>query len=248
MPRKVRRIDSPAEMPAVGFVFPEPERIPALTEAQSEALTVPDKARAIVVRDQETLDVAKNFLHSIDALRTQIDNTFDPQIAQAYKLHKSLIREKKKFTDPLDVAKRIMGLKVAEFIDEQMRIRWEAGRKRIEAEAKAREIAEKAVAKAEKFEADGKEHAAERIVNEAHDKVIEILGVTPDVPEEIDTSGIALRETWKFSIVNEALIPREYLIPDEKKIGRIVRALKGATDIPGIRVWSEKNTATRAEE
>ena len=58
-------------------------------------------------------------------------------------------------------------------------------------------------------------------------------------------AGLTVREDWKFSIVDAALIPREYLIPDEKKIGRIVRAMKDATNIPGVRVYAEKGIATR---
>jgi len=35
------------------------------------------------------------------------------------------------------------------------------------------------------------------------------------------------------------LIPREYLIPDEVKIGGVVRATKGSIQIPGIEIYSE---------
>jgi hypothetical protein len=67
----------------------------------------------------------------------------------------------------------------------------------------------------------------------------------PIVPEAPRASGLSLTETWKFSIVDASLIPREYLVPDEIKIGRIVRAMKGETKIPGVRIYSEKSVSSR---
>ena len=42
-------------------------------------------------------------------------------------------------------------------------------------------------------------------------------------------------------VVDEALIPRDYLMPDEVKIGKVVRATAGSLQIPGIRVFSYKS-------
>lgn len=58
--------------------------------------------------------------------------------------------------------------------------------------------------------------------------------------------GLTTRENWDFEIVNEAEIPREYLIPDVTKIRGVVKKLKGNTNIPGIRVFkTEKIVKTR---
>lgn len=236
-------------MSAPEMTFPENEPL-ALTvmpkEARTQALAIPDQARAIVVRDQATLDAANEFLHVIDALQGKINDSFNPQISQAHKLHKSLLAEKARLSDPLESAKRLVSHKASDFIDEQERARKEAERKRLEAEEKARVIADKAVEKADKLGVSGKDKAAALVVNEAHEKVNEILGAAPEVPDKLDTSGLSIREDWKFSIVDASLIPREWLIPDEKKIGRIVRACKEQTDIPGIRVYCEKGVATRS--
>lgn len=224
----------------------EPETAMILMpETRNQALAVPDQARALVVRDQETLDVAKGLLCAIDELKARVDESFDPHIAQAHKLHKSLLAEKKKFADPLDSAKMVVSRKAADYIAEQERIRNEAERKRLAVEAQAREIADKAVSKAEKLGASGKEEAAAATVNGAYEKVQSIMEAAPEIPEELDTKGLTVREDWKFSIVDAALVPREYLIPDEKKIGRIVRAMKDQTNIPGVRVYAESGVATR---
>lgn len=47
-------------------------------------------------------------------------------------------------------------------------------------------------------------------------------------------------ECWKFTIIDEKLITREWLTPDEKKIGEWVRTMKGETKIPGVEVFCER--------
>lgn len=52
-------------------------------------------------------------------------------------------------------------------------------------------------------------------------------------------AGVATRKLWKFEIVDVSLIPREYLIPDEKKIGELARTLQGKAALPGVRFFDE---------
>lgn len=46
----------------------------------------------------------------------------------------------------------------------------------------------------------------------------------------------SVRVDWVAEVVDERLIPREYLVVDEARIQRVVRALKGQVTIPGVRV------------
>lgn len=59
--------------------------------------------------------------------------------------------------------------------------------------------------------------------------------------------GISKRTIWRFEITDEAALPREYLVPDEKRIGQVVRALKQDTKIPGVRVFAETIVAVSSE-
>lgn len=49
-----------------------------------------------------------------------------------------------------------------------------------------------------------------------------------------------------FEIKDMDAIPSEYLKIDKQKIGQVVRALKGATNIPGVEVYSEDVVSGRA--
>jgi Rad3-related DNA helicase len=52
-------------------------------------------------------------------------------------------------------------------------------------------------------------------------------------------AGTQTRTVWKFEIVDEAALPRAFMIADEKRIGEIVRQEKDQTNIPGVRVFAE---------
>lgn len=53
-----------------------------------------------------------------------------------------------------------------------------------------------------------------------------------------DLGRSTVRKVPKFEVIEPSLVPREYLMPDEKKIGAMVRA-RLATSIPGVKIWEE---------
>ena len=60
----------------------------------------------------------------------------------------------------------------------------------------------------------------------------------------LKVQGESTREVWKFEVTDPTLVPRPYLVVDESAIRKVVQALKGGTDIPGVRVYSEKQLAS----
>lgn len=58
--------------------------------------------------------------------------------------------------------------------------------------------------------------------------------------------GITVAETWEGEVIDAALIPREYLIPDMKKLKDITKVLKEATVIPGWKAKSAKTISVRS--
>lgn len=61
------------------------------------------------------------------------------------------------------------------------------------------------------------------------------------VPVEsyVPVKGIHTRETWFARVVNEALVPREHMIPDNAKLDRLAKAIKGPSNIPGVEFYAE---------
>lgn len=163
---------------------------------------------------------------------------------------------RKTMTKPLDAAKKAImdffrtpetklqqaesGIKRAmiAYSEEQDRIRREEQRKADEA---ARKEQEKLQAQAAKAAASGKVEKAVELETRAATVVAPIINREPP-----KVAGINMREAWKFEVIDERAVPREFLMVDESKIRKFVSNMKGDTQIAGVRVWSEKNLASGA--
>jgi hypothetical protein len=213
-------------------------------ELEKRVLSLPVRAAEIQVKDQATLSIANEFLLGIKALQKEIDSTFDPIIQAAHEAHKKALTQKKKFEDPLDQAERMVKPKIGAYLQEQDRIRREAEEAARRAEWERQRVEKEALEKAMKAEAEGKAKEAEKIIEKA--AKAEILVPPPlIIPERQQTQGISMREVWRFEITDPKLLPREYLTPDLVRIGKVVQACKGETNIAGVRVFSEKIIAAR---
>lgn len=110
------------------------------------------------------------------------------------------------------------------------------------AELRKRAQEEQDKAKKAKLKAD-----AEAASAKSKDALEEAAQVHVDVPvvvsETPEVSGIVSKTTWTYEIVDETLIPRTFLMVDEKKLSGVARATKGTLDVPGVRFFPEKGIA-----
>ena len=138
----------------------------------------------------------------------------------------------KKPIDILEQIKRNISLCMSAFQSEQQRkARAEEERLRKLAEVEARELERRA----------GKvksEEKREQLLQQAE----ETKNITPVVAVEVPkVQGVATRTSWKYEIIDEKLIPRNFLKVDEVKLGQVVRATKGTLQIPGVKIYSEES-------
>lgn len=64
--------------------------------------------------------------------------------------------------------------------------------------------------------------------------------------EKPRVQGIKTITRWKYRVIDGALIPREYLIPNEKMLADIAISAKGTIKIPGVEFYSESTVASIA--
>ena len=180
------------------------------------------------------------------------------------------------FRGPLGVleqAEEIYKRKLADYRDEQERLRLEEQRKaeekarhereRIaeqarEAERRAREKAEADRAAAAEAEAAGRAAEAEKLrarADKAEERGAERVAqltersesvVAPTIEREAPkVKGIKTRYVWKWKLVDRAKVNPLYLCPDQEKIDKTVTALKGDAPsvVGGISVWPETGIA-----
>jgi vacuolar-type H+-ATPase subunit I/STV1 len=203
-------------------------------EVETKALSIVDKAKLIKVTDAPSYLFAGDLWKVIDATIKEVKATFDPIVEAAHKAHKEATTKRASFLDPLENAKKGVKSLMSAYDAEQDRIRL-AEQKRLEEEQRKREEEER-LALAVELEQSGEKEQAEAVLETPVPVVPVILQkATPKLE-----GGPVYRTVWKFRIVDLNLIPRQYLIPDEVKIGGVVRALKGDCNIPGVEVYQER--------
>ena len=210
------------------------EEIKKVEEVETKALSIVDQAKTVKVTNPETYTAAGQIWKAIKDMMKEVSDTFDPLIEAAHLSHKKALEKKAKFYQPLDLASRSVKKLMSDYDTEQERIR-KAEEDRLQkiAQKQAEDRRLEEALAAEK--AGRKEEAAAIIETPVTIAPVVIAKVTPKME-----GGPVYRTIWKFRIMNAALIPREYLIPDEVKIGGVVRSLKAAVSIPGVEVYEER--------
>jgi len=179
---------------------------------------------------------AMNFAKSIKLLVKEVEDTFDPVVSKAHSTWKEAIAQKNKHLEPLNQALALLDGKGKTFRREQELIR-------LEAERKARELAQKEADRLAKQAAKAAESGKEAKAEELQQRAEELKASTPIVESKVSKiAGIPIRTNYKFKMIDEKLIPREYLTPDTVKIGQVVRATKGTLSIPGIEIYTEDSS------
>jgi hypothetical protein len=203
-------------------------------EAKAKAPTIVEEARGKTITTQEDLEAVVFFIQEMKRFEKAVDDQSDTGIKKAYDLHRQLIADKKKLKDPFTEAIKIVTPKVNAYNKEQERIR------KAEQDLLQKIERERAESEAEKTRKEA-EFLADILGEEAPEQEPVIVREVY-IPPTPKVAGSYQVEIWDYEIIDPLLIPEEYKIIDEKKIGGVVRALKGLTNIPGVKVSMRKDT------
>jgi hypothetical protein len=186
-----------------------------------DVATVDDMQHAVAVRKELGAEIERR------------KEFFAPFKLMAHRLHRALCDRENAVLEPLqrlDNAYRDALSKYRAREDAERRAR---ERQLADEQRRIREAA--AVAEAAELERTGEVKAADAVLAEA------LTAPTATVVEPDPTVGVVSfvrRYKWRYVGDDPAralkLLPREYLTPDEKKIGAYARAMKGTGTIPGI--------------
>lgn len=217
-----------------------------------------------IVRDDEHRDAALAFNRRVKTMRGLVGELYDEPIDKAHKLHKMLCEKRNALDGPLADADKAVRRSLGTYEDNKRAV-IEAARRaeeakqreevaRLERERQAeinrlRKIAEdKRLAEAAALEAAGKKAQAEALVAAPVYVVVPSVAPPPIVnrtPIYEAPKGTSTRVNWKHRIIDVDLIPREWMIPNDVKIGAHVRANHESHGIPGVDAYSEANAIQR---
>ena len=199
-------------------------------EIEKELIKVEINAIALQVTDNETYAQAGTLLIGYKELGKTIKNYFKPLKENTHKAWEVICDREKEELNKLQPGIQHLNKQMVTYNIEQEQIRKaEEDRLRDEAEKAERERRLGLVLKA--VEA-GEEEEAKAILEEPGFIPPPIVEKT--VPKQV---GLAMVTMWEAEIIDESIIPREYLItkPNIAKINYVVRALKDKTNISGIK-------------
>lgn len=205
---------------------------------ERQALAVVERARALTVTTQGGCERAADIIREIKSRKARWLEVIEPLVKSAAENHKRTVALRDSLAKPLDEAERMVKARVGGFLAEHERQRREA-EAAAQAEAQRQAEAEQA-AEAEALEAAGQHEAAAAVALAPVEAPVVIAAPIAK------PAGLSTVTTWHFVVDNPLVVPREYLAVDEKKIGAVVRALKGAAKIPGVRVYSTEDVRSRA--
>ena len=244
----------------MSLVTSRPEDLSRDGEAMIQA------ARNLVVRDDASYTEAGERRRLVKAYLQRVADLFDPIDRAQIEARRVTISQRKWVEQYALEADEIYKRGRLGYEDALHLARLEAEqlaaieRERVEAEARA--VAEveterlrtaeedRRLAAATAAEARGDHESAERIIAApiVVPTVAPAIAFTPptasNAPPRVE--GIASRMDWDYEVVDAALLPREYLVVNDKAIRGVVRALKDKTSIPGVRVFPRRNEAVRA--
>jgi len=203
-------------------------------EVSTRALTIIEQANVLTVKDEEDYVEAGVLWKAIKELKDKVNETFKPIIEKAHAAHKEALAQKAKIFDPLEMAGRLVKGIMESWDRAQEAIR-QAEERRLR-EIARKEEEERRLQEAIEAEANGETEEAEAIIQE--EIYVPPIILQKETPKVV--GGPVYRTIWDFEIVDEKLIPFEYLQPNMIKIGSVVRSLKSATNIPGIRAFSRR--------
>lgn len=220
--------------------------LPGRDVVAAEALSWPDRARAAVVTDAASYQRTAELLLGIKALRKRVAEVHDPNIKRWVDGHRAALRDKADADTPLTEAEGIIKASLSAYDRQQEQIRQDEQRK-ADAEARRREEDQR-VALAAEMEREGQQYGDVALVREAEALIAAApppVVAAPVAKATPKVAGISYRDTWKFRVVNPALVPTQYKVTtiNESAIRAVVNGLKGNTSIPGVEVYCERTVA-----
>lgn len=179
-----------------------------------------------------------------DAIK-RVEEFFEVPIKMAYELHRTLTSRRRNILGPLQLVDRQKADAIADFKRRADAER--AVREREQADQRRRDDEARAASEAAQLERDGQPALAAAVMAEAIAAPTPVVAL-PDVTKQV--AGLKFRRTWHWRYASGpadvdqtpphvlaralAIVPREFLTLDERKVQTYVNAMKQSAQVPGL--------------
>lgn len=206
---------------------------------ERQAVTLTRKYAAFHVTDNASAEAAAGALRRVKAIRVGWAHFMDPQIAEARGRLDGKRETKAKLDGQLEVLERYLK---EEVYRHSKRLDVKEEKEQVRVEVRAEKQAER----------DREEQVQLLKKSGKHAEAVQLskrpLIVAPSVArvDRPALGGIGIGELWDFRITEPAALPREYLMPNDVAIRKVVRAMKDRTKIAGIEVFARGAVSVEA--
>jgi len=213
---------------------------------QSETIVVfRREGGEITVNDATAYKQADAQVKALKSVNEQFSEIIDPYVDKAFKLHRALTAIRKSYTQDAQTVITRLNSEMTAFYQESERLKREIAEREAE-EARKREQ-ERLLAEAAALADQGDKKASEEVLEEAVNVQAPAVVIQKTAPQ---VEGESYRSVWKFEILDKTLLKPEFLIPDEKAIGAVVKSMHlGALTLLGkqgaVKVWEDKTRVVR---
>ena len=185
-----------------------------------QAVHMVDDANALIIESSEDMIQAATDLNIIASIKKYIEEK-RKEYTQPINEHLAAINTAfKTFTEPIQVADRIVRNKMLVYNAEEARQRQEQEEiNRLRMEAAQKEI---------------------ELTGELSESV-DLVEVQPEAPKTVQTDmgSAGQRDVWKYEVTDFAALPDEYKVVDTAMLNSIAKKHHGWKQIPGVRFYSE---------
>lgn len=204
-------------------------------DLEKQALALLAEAKTIQIADDLQYATTGLFLTRCAEERKARKAFFEPDIAKANALHKSLTAKLRQALEPIENAEAVANRLRTEY---RARKEQEAALELAKANAAAQKAADDLkLSAAVGLEQEGKRQEAEDVLS-APLAAVPVAAAASAPPK---TDGLVLRGSWVVEAIDREALPKIYMVPNEKKIGGVVKSMGKDHNIPGVSVrWVEK--------
>lgn len=210
------------------------------------------------IADQATYIRAKESLPLLKRAEDKVVGFFRDMKKAASDAHRTICAKEKEQLDPIARARQHVSGLIYGWERKQERQRREREREAAEAERRRQEV--EALEAAADLQAQGAIEMAEQVIEQAiaapapvvalPSTNVTVSGVSTVANWQWRFTGCATGVEWdKLAVADQqrimTLLPAEYHRPDEKAIGKVVKALKGGTRIAGIEAFDAGTVRVR---
>lgn len=213
-------------------------------ETKASALPAQVQSLGLKIEDEATLKRVNDAKLYVRKVRAKIKGIFEPMKTAAYASYKGILNKWKEIEAPAIEAEGFCDMLLSDYFAEQRRKREEAERARQAEIQKQKEEEERRLQEALKAEIEGDKEKAEQIINETAEQENNYQSAVI-VPEKPKLDKIHSRLDYDVEIVNEADLPRKYLMANMPLLRSDARESKGKAKIPGVRIIVKEIVVTR---